>query len=212
MGYSQFILEKVKNKKGFENLSKKEMESIFVYVGYIEKESKRCKDIVANLLKFSRQSKDAEFTSLNVNKVLEETLIFTRHQMEMNNVEINPKLDKGIPEILGSARQLQQVFTNLIINAQQAMKHGGKLTISTGSPDGFVEICFSDTGEGISNGNIDKLFTPFFTTKEVGEGTGLGLSISYGIIKGHGGKIEVKSEINKGSVFCVILPIKSIIE
>ncbi|MFH1287399.1 MAG: ATP-binding protein [bacterium] len=211
MGYSQLILEKMKIKDGCKNLALEDSQSIFTYAGYIEKESKKCKDIVANLLEFSRKSKDTEFDYLDINRVLEDTLLFTKNQLEINKVKIDKKLAQDIPNILGNAHQIQQVLTNLIVNAQQAMKQGGTLTITTKLLSKSVEISFADTGEGISEENMGKLFTPFFTTKEIGKGTGLGLSVSYGIIKNHKGEIKVESKVGKGSIFYVIFPITSII-
>jgi signal transduction histidine kinase len=108
---------------------------------------------------------------------------------------------------MGNEHQLQQVFTNLMVNAQQAMPEGGKLTISTAQNNGFVEIDFADTGSGIPEEHLDKVFDPFFTTKAPGEGTGLGLSVTYGIIRDMGGKITVESKLDKGTVFKVKLPV-----
>jgi signal transduction histidine kinase len=110
---------------------------------------------------------------------------------------------------MGNEHQLQQVFTNLMVNAQQAMPEGGKLTISTAQKNGFVEINFADTGNGIPKEHLDKVFDPFFTTKAPGEGTGLGLSVTYGIIRDMGGKITVESQVGKGTNFCVKLPPKT---
>lgn len=210
MGYSQLILEKIKIKGDNDNLASEDLQSIFTYAGYIEKESKKCKDIVANLLAFSHKSKDTEFDYLDINKVMEDTLLFTKNQLEINGIKINENLAQEVPKILGNAHQIQQVFTNLIVNAQQAMKHGGTLTIATRLRDKSVEISFADTGCGIPDENIGKLFTPFFTTKELGEGTGLGLSVSYGIIKNHKGEIIAESKVGKGSIFYVILPFSSL--
>ncbi len=145
---------------------------------------------MANLLKFSRSS-NADIAPLDINRVLEETLLFTRHQLEMHQVELIRDFAPELPPVQGNEHQLQQVFTNIMVNAQQAMKDGGKLTISTAVNNGMLEISFADTGCGIAKKYKDKLFDPFFTTKETGEGTGLGLSVSYGIIQAHQGKIEV---------------------
>jgi signal transduction histidine kinase len=205
LGYSQFILE-IGRKTGLENISPERLKKIFTYVGYIERESQRCKTIVANLLKFSRAS-ETDVVPLDINQVLEETLVFTRHQLEMNQVELIQDFTPNLPKVMGNEHQLQQVFTNLMVNAQQAMKDGGKLTISTTMNNGLVEIAFADTGCGIPSEHLGKLFDPFFTTKEVGEGTGLGLSVSYGIIQAHKGRIEVESEPGKGSIFRVKLPV-----
>ncbi len=173
----------------------------------MEQAAQRCKTIVANLLKFSRSS-ETEISPLNINKALEDTLVFTQHQLSMNNVELVTQLEERLPPVLGNEHQLQQVFTNLIINAQQAMsKKGGKLTISTHqTKDGEIQINFKDTGSGIPNDSLLKIFDPFFTTKPPGKGTGLGLSVSYGIIQEHNGRILVESKLHLGTTFQVILP------
>ncbi len=213
LGYSQFILEK-KAKLGVENLSTKEIEKIFKYVGYIERESQRSKSIVSNLLKFSRASK-TEVAPLNINSVLKETFALTKHQLEINKVELIQKLASFLPPIMGNEHQLQQVFTNLMVNAQQSIDEKGTLTVRTALKHGdghgkfFVEVCFTDTGCGIPKEHLAMLFNPFFTTKEPGVGTGLGLSVSYGIIEAHMGTIEVESEVGKGTTMRIKLGVKS---
>jgi len=108
---------------------------------------------------------------------------------------------------MGDPNQLQQVFTNIVLNAYQAMPNGGQIHIVTRNADKEVEILISDTGQGIAPESLKHVFDPFFTTKEVGQGTGLGLSVSYGIVKSHGGKIEVESAVGAGSTFIVKLPV-----
>jgi two-component system NtrC family sensor kinase len=142
--------------------------------------------------------------------VLEETLKFTRHQIQKSKVNLTEKLAESLPQINGHSGQLQQVFTNLVLNAVQAMPGGGSLTVASEMVEDSktVHISFTDTGVGISEENLDKIFEPFFTSKKVGEGTGLGLSVSYGLIKNHGGEIKVKSEVGQGTTFTVILPVR----
>jgi two-component system NtrC family sensor kinase len=144
-----------------------------------------------------------------VTSVLEETLKFTKHQVEKNKVRLVEELAESLPQINGHSGQLQQVFTNLILNAAQAMPDGGSLTVASriGEDAKTAHISFTDTGVGISEKNIDKIFEPFFTSKNVGEGTGLGLSVSYGLIKNHGGEIKVSSRMGQGTTFTVILPV-----
>jgi two-component system NtrC family sensor kinase len=131
----------------------------------------------------------------------------------MKNIELEKQLDPDLPKYNGNASQLQQVFTNLIINAEHAMKEGGKLLIATrfakpvGEFTGCVEVEFTDSGCGIPPEVLNKIFEPFYTTKEVGKGTGLGLSISYGIIKEHQGDILVKSRVGEGTTFMLVLPL-----
>ncbi|UCB52082.1 MAG: hypothetical protein JSV10_08850 [Candidatus Zixiibacteriota bacterium] len=134
---------------------------------------------------------------------------FTRHQMQKNKVNLTEELAESLPQIDGHSGQLQQVFTNLILNAVQAMPDGGTLKVASriGEDAKTVQISFTDTGVGISEKDLDKIFEPFFTSKKVGEGTGLGLSVSYGLIKNHGGEIKVGSRVGQGTTFTVILPV-----
>ncbi|MBW2636946.1 MAG: PAS domain S-box protein [Deltaproteobacteria bacterium] len=198
----------------------------------IERGAKRCKAIVENLLKFSRQESFG-FHSTDINKVVEESLSLLGHQVELANIKITKNFSPDIPPVMANAQQLQQVFINIISNAYDAMPDGGNLTISTKlkiesdpekikdfpglSPRNFfeipegkfknIEIYFTDTGKGIPKKLIGKIFDPFVTTKPVGKGTGLGLSVSYGIIEKHNGKIEAQSKEGKGTTFTVVLPI-----
>jgi two-component system NtrC family sensor kinase len=161
------------------------------------------------LLDFSRQRKpDKTITDLNT--ILQECVKLVENQAIFHNIGIIQKFDPDMPRIILDPSQLQQVILNLIINAAEAMEEGGVLTIETEHipADHAVKISISDTGCGIPDENMDKLFDPFFTTKEVGHGTGLGLAISYGIIREHGGYLEVESEIGKGTTFTVYLPMQ----
>ena len=114
----------------------------------------------------------------------------------------------GLPEVECMPSQINQVFLNLLVNAAQSMESKGTITICTGSAGNEVWVEVADTGKGIPASQVSRIFEPFFTTKPVGQGTGLGLSISYGIVKNHGGRIEVKSETGKGAAIRVWLPIK----
>lgn len=169
----------------------------------------RISDIVSNLLSFSRQSKDADFRDLNISEVAEKTLNLLEPQVLPDNIVIIRDFDKEIPPIYGNPGQLQQVFTNLALNAYQAMRESneGTLTVSVKPRKGEVVVEFSDTGPGIAKENMEQLFEPFFTTKPEGQGTGLGLSIAYGIIQIHGGTINVKSTVGKGTKFTLSFPI-----
>jgi signal transduction histidine kinase len=208
LGYSQFALEKIKQ-KSFSQFTPEDTEAFLQYLKDIEQQTKRCRSIIRSLLKFSRASRKEEFELTDINSILRETFAFTRHKMEKNKMRLVKRLSDGLPQIKGHPGQLQQVFTNLILNAVQALPQGGILTVEskTGEDPQSVEISFADNGVGISAEYLDKIFEPFFTTKMVGEGTGLGLSVSYGLIKNHGGEIKVRSEVNQGTVFTVILPI-----
>lgn len=128
------------------------------------------------------------------------------HQAENKKITVIRKEENPVSPVMADFAQIQQVFVNLVVNAIQAMSEGGKLTIITSASDGSVRTSFTDTGVGIKPENMEKLFTPFFTTKSEVKGVGLGLSVSYGIVERHGGKIEVQSEVGKGSTFTVLLP------
>ncbi len=208
LGYCQFALEKI-TQKPLKELTGEDISTYSQYLRDIEQQSKRCKAIIQSLLKFSRASVKQDFRPTHVNPILEETFTFVKHQLEKHKVKLEKGLSPSLPPIMGNASQLQQVFTNLILNAVQAMLEGGKLTVLTKISEDkkSLEISFTDTGEGISKENLSKIFEPFFTTKEVGRGTGLGLSVSYGIVKDHGGDTQVESIEGKGSTFTVVLPL-----
>jgi signal transduction histidine kinase len=132
------------------------------------------------------------------------------YEQNLESIIVDARLDSNLPEIMADYFQLQQVFLNIIINAEYFMKethHKGKLTITTEKVGNKVKASFADDGPGIDNENLGHLFDPFFTTKEVGRGTGLGLSICHGIVAEHGGRIYVESELGKGATFIVELPI-----
>jgi signal transduction histidine kinase/HAMP domain-containing protein len=208
LGYSQFALEKM-SQKPVSQFGEQDTADFLQYLKDIEQQTKRCRSIIQNLLKFSRASRKEEFEPTDVNQVVKETLAFIRHQVEKSKVKLVVRLDGSLPMVKGHASQLQQVFTNLILNGVQAMPGGGTLTVSTGmgGEAEMIEVAFTDTGVGIPKHSLDKIFEPFFSTKKVGEGTGLGLSVSYGLIKNHGGEIKVESKDNEGTTFSVLLPV-----
>lgn len=179
------------------------------YLDIAEKEVKRCKEIIALLLNFSRQRELTESELTNINQLLDQTLKLVEYQLKGNNIEVIKSYSSSLPEIKTNSNQIQQVFLNLITNAMEAMeKREGRLTITTLYNDKIVEIHFADTGYGIAKENLSKIFDPFFTTKEIGKGTGLGLAVCFGIIKRHGGSIEVESKEKEGSTFVVKLPVE----
>ncbi len=173
----------------------------------IRRETVRIADIVRNLLRFSREGRDGSFAELDVNRALEAVISMTRHILSVDNVTIDADLDFALPPAWGNSGQLQQVFTNIVINAFHAMPTGGKLSIRTTRRDGEISISFTDTGFGIPPENLGKIFDPFFTTKREGKGTGLGLAVSYGLVRAHHGDIRVQSEVGKGTCFTVVLPV-----
>lgn len=170
-------------------------------------EAARCKNIVKGLLDFARQT-EPKVEKSNVNEILERTLDLVKNQALFQNVEITCSFS-SLPTILIDAGQIQQVFTNIVLNAAEAMEGKGELTVATkaSSDNEYVEVSFSDTGCGISPEDREKIFDPFFTTKEVGRGTGLGLAVSHGIIARHKGTIEVESQRGKGTSFIIRLPL-----
>ena len=132
------------------------------------------------------------------------------YEERVNNIEVDKHLAPDIPEIMMDPFQIQQVFLNIVVNAEFAMleeHQRGKLIITSEKANGMVKITFTDDGPGITEANLKRIFNPFFTTKEVGKGTGLGLSICHGIITEHGGKIYVKSVKGQGATFVVELPL-----
>jgi len=213
LGYAQFTLEKMKKNAAAAGLTK-EAESYIRYLTDIETQARRCKNIVQNLLRFSRSSHTTEFEDVDVNQVIEDTRTFVEHQLLMNQISLTVDLAEDLPLIQANASQLQQVFTNLIINAMHASRSDSQIRIESryspavGEFGGAVELRFIDQGHGIPPEIINKIFEPFFTTKEVGKGTGLGLSVSYGIVKEHGGEIKVDSAGGKGSTFTLIFPVQ----
>lgn len=165
----------------------------------------RIRDIVLALRSFSRQD-NGVWETADINTGLDLTL-----KMVMN--ELKYKADvvtdlQPLPPINCQAGRLNQVWMNMLVNAGQAIGSFGTITISTRVVEGGVEVSISDTGSGISKENLARIFDPFYTTKDVGEGTGLGLSISYSIIEQHGGRIEVESQLNRGTCFRIFLPLE----
>jgi len=174
----------------------------------VQKQTDRASNIVGNLLNFSRTGNATEFVEINVNKLLDDTLQLLEPQLRKTQVEIVKNYADVSPQIYGNAGKLQQVFTNLIINARDAMFGGGTITLTTDfENEDEITVEVSDTGSGIEPENINKIYDPFFTTKGVGSGTGLGLAVSYGIVQEHAGTISATSEIGEGTTFRLIFPI-----
>jgi len=177
----------------------------------IAEETDRCAKIVKGLLEFSRQT-PSEATDADLNDIVERALALLEKQAAVRNIKVVKDLDKALPFIVVDKNKMQQVVSNLVINACEAMPDGGTLTIATrpGDDGRRIELRVSDTGVGIPKSNMGQLFDPFFTTKS--HGTGLGLAVSYGIVQQRGGTIEVESEVGKGSAFTVKLPLKETAE
>ncbi len=164
----------------------------------IERQTKACRKIVADLLKFSRQSESAR-EDISINEILRDVIAVTQHSLNMDHINVRQDFARDLPLIVGDTERLRQVFVNLVNNAHHAMEQqgSGELTMITRyHPDTHeVVATFQDTGHGIPEKIQARIFDPFFTTKSVGKGTGLGLSVSYGIIQDHGGRIEVESPV-----------------
>jgi len=196
---------------GETSVGKKEMTEFSRYLDLMENETRRTSRIVSYLLAFSRQNK-MELKPLNLNNLIEHTIFLNSNLLKINNVKVLYRLDKHLPDIVGSEDQLQQVIMNLVSNAVESVESKGKgvLTIATNylPKTGRVIAKFQDTGVGIPQENFTMIFEPFFTTKKQGKGVGLGLSLTYGIVHDHGGAIYVDSKIGKGTTFKIDLPLK----
>jgi two-component system NtrC family sensor kinase len=170
----------------------------------------RAGQVVKNLLEFSRTERPL-LMELRIDDVLDRTMKLIKNQIMVTGIHLKREHNKDLPPIKGRSQDLQQAFINILLNSIQAMKDmsgENTITIRTGpGPDGYIRIDFSDTGIGIKPEDMKHIFDPFYTTKPVGRGTGLGLSLVYGIIRTHGGYVEVKSEINIGTMFSIYLPI-----
>jgi len=204
LGYAEIALE-LYGSRPPAPLAAEEAGKLVSYFRHIEGLSQRCRAIVMDMLKFARHHTE-EDRLLDLNQVVRQTLVFLGKQFDRGRVVVREEFAPDLPPVRGNALQLQQVFTNLALNAAQAMPGGGTLTVRTRAADSTVEAEFADTGTGIEPEHLHRIFEPFFTTKPAGEGTGLGLSVSYGIVKRHGGEIRVASEPGKGASFTVVLP------
>jgi two-component system NtrC family sensor kinase len=197
LGFSQLLLE--------EDISPNLKEDI----GTIYSEAQRASAIVKNLLTFAR--KHAPMRQLSqINNILEDVLKLRSYEHKVNNIELEKRFAADLPEIMVDYFQMQQVFLNLIVNAESAMleAHGrGKMVITTARNNHAVKVSIADNGPGIAKENLRRVFDPFFTTKEVGKGTGLGLSICHGIVTGHGGRIYAEGAVSEGATFIVELPL-----
>ena len=155
---------------------------------------------------FGRQTHPKE-AQTDLNKLIGEWIDFFETRCTKSGIQIVVDRDIDLPTVNGDPAQLNQVFVNVVVNAIQSMPTGGRLTIKTIFQDDCVSILVEDTGQGIEKENMDKIFLPFFTTKEVDEGTGLGLSVVYGIVNEHGGSIDVDSKPGQGSTFKIKFPV-----
>jgi two-component system, NtrC family, sensor kinase len=186
-------------------------ESLVADLEEIERAAVRCKKIVADLLEFSRVTKESDRMLVDVNVLLEKIFPFVQCEIRSYNVELDFRGGPMLPQVRANPDRLQQVFINLMTNSCHAMPKGGKLTVETRAEgEGrAIEVLIADTGRGIAREIRERIFEPFFTTKGPGGGTGLGLSISYRIVKDHGGEILCESVEGEGTTFIVRLPAAS---
>jgi len=175
----------------------------------ISDNAQRVAKIVRNLLTFARQHKPGT-TYADINSIISGVLDMRAYEMRVHNIKVTTSLAHDLPSTMADVSHLQQVFLNIMLNAEQAMVEAhkeGNLVIKTEQKNNSIRISFKDDGPGIASENLSRVFDPFFSTKAIGEGTGLGLSVSYGIIKEHKGRIYAKSKLGKGATFIVELPI-----
>jgi len=177
-------------------------------IGRVKKSLDKVSSMLRQLLDFSRKQTEKK-EKVNVKKLILNALNFLEYRIKKKAIKIQLAFSPDLPEIYGDMDQLEQVFTNLIVNAIEAMDVKGilEITIQYLPEKDYLEISFKDNGRGIAPEDIDHIFEPFYTTKEAGKGTGLGLFVSYGIIEKHGGIIDVKSELEKGTTFTIRLPV-----
>jgi two-component system, NtrC family, sensor kinase len=195
---------------GFAQLSRRKLDdpaALSANLDVIERETRRCTEIIASLMRFSRQE-PAQFAATDLNDVTRRAIAIVDHQLSLKKVKVEIDCAPGLPLVNGNGNQLQQVLINLLLNAQQAMEpQGGTVRIRTWSVDAAVMISVKDDGPGIAEQHLPRIFEPFFTTKQAGQGTGLGLSVTYGIIRDHGGEISAESPPGQGAVFTIRLPV-----
>jgi len=180
------------------------LEDIMDLISDCKEGSARIKKIVIDLKDFAHPGED-EIQSADINDGIETTLNVVWNELKYK-ATVNKELG-NLPMVKCYPQQLNQVFMNLFVNAAQAIEKQGDISIATKADNGFVEIKIGDTGSGIDKENLSRIFDPFFTTKDVGKGTGLGLNVAYNIIKKHNGTIDVKSQVGKGTVFKIRIPV-----
>jgi two-component system NtrC family sensor kinase len=198
-GFAQLLLS-----RNLDQQTRRDVETIYG-------EAQRAAKIVENLLSFARRRK-AQKGLVNLNALLERVLELRSYDLRVKNIDLELDLDPRLPRTMADPDQIQQVFFNVITNAEHSIlsaRGQGKLRVRSRADKSYVRLTFADDGVGIPQENLRRVFDPFFTTKEGGQGTGLGLTISYGIIDEHGGRIRVESRPGKGAAFTVELPIVS---
>jgi signal transduction histidine kinase len=200
LGFAQVLMRSIPpDDPGYENLVT------------IANEALRARDIVRDLLAFSQQTTSSHEPA-NINEVVGNTLSLIRRQFEASDITVQEDLADDLPLVFLATGRIKQVFLNLFTNALQAMPNGGRLMVSSRRVEDEVVVRVTDTGDGIPEEHLPRIFEPFYTTKPVGQGTGLGLSVSLGIVQEHGGRIEVESWPGEGSAVAVRLPVATVFE
>jgi len=197
LGFSQRVLRKSHNKSLARDLNR------------ISGEALRAARIVQNLLTFARR-REPEKEDCDANDILQRALELRAYELKTSNIKVVADLTPRLPKVRADSHQIQEVFLNVVLNAEQAMveaHQGGTLAIKTCKNKGYVQIVFSDDGPGIAKENLHRIFLPFFSSRADKGGTGLGLSICHGIVTEHGGKIHAKSQLGEGTTFVVELPV-----
>ncbi|AJE03091.1 PAS domain-containing sensor histidine kinase [Geobacter pickeringii] len=203
-GYAEALLRRFRDEPALERDSR--LDVFPRYLEVIVRESYRCKGIINHLLSFGRKS-DGIAVMADMNAILLEILELLRHQPDYRRIDVVTTLKEDLPRVLGDPSGLRQVCMNLLVNAHQAIAGAGRVAVTTEiAGDTAISITIRDTGPGIAPDMLDRIWDPFFTTKEVGKGVGLGLALTFDIIKRHGGEIHAESRLGEGSLFTVILP------
>lgn len=208
-GIAHELNEPLGNILGFAQLMKKSKRLPVQEKGDVEKiegASLHAREIIKKLLIFARQMPSQE-TRVNLNQVVEDGLSFLEPQLTKNDIELVRVLSPDLPEITADAGQINQILVNLTVNASQAMVKGGRVTIETHTREDSVVLVVTDTGAGMDKDVMERIYVPFFTTKDVGHGTGLGLAVVHGIVTSHGGFVNVESKVGEGTRFEVRLPL-----
>ncbi|MBI4657155.1 MAG: hypothetical protein HY746_10495 [Elusimicrobia bacterium] len=209
-GIAHELNEPLSSVLGFAQLVKKSSKlpkQILSDMEKIETSALYAREVIRKLLIFARQMPSQKIP-MNLNHVVDEGLYFFKNRCIKEGIKLSYLPCPGLPEIEGDPTQMKQVLVNLVVNAIQSMPKGGELTVQTASSKKHVSIFVMDTGCGMPEEVKKHIFTPFFTTKDVGEGTGLGLAVVYGIVKAHNGSVYFESEVGKGAWFEVRLPLK----
>jgi len=202
-GYAEALVRRFREDPGV--VDDRRLDDFPHYLDVIVREAYRCKGIIDSLLSFSRRS-DGHLGLVDVNRIIMEVLELVFLKARHEKIEIREDLCPDLPLVQGDAAALRQVFMNLVMNALQAVEEDGAVEISSILEGAEVTVRIQDSGAGISTEVLEQIWTPFFTTKEVGQGSGLGLAVSYNIVKKHAGEIEVESKEGEGSQFTVRLP------